>query len=325
MIVRPLSEAPSAEVAAALEVFEREFTYPLGARQRFRISHGLDYPRFYRAIGGSNAATFTATGADGRIRGTLGAAVRPVQLPGGECATAAYLGDLKTSVLPGRGRILLKLAAEATTWCLARGATFAYGVVMDGTSQLPADYTGQLGVRAFRKVSEISILRIPVPRHAAGVNGVERTGMTEIEEIEDCFQQRSRGRFAPLGGNSALRSEIEPIALIATDGSSCGIIEDTRCAKRLLVENGEELRFAHLSKFAYAAPTAGAQLLRAALHHCASNALAPSLFTAVPTADLRAFMASLGDGSGCSIAPASIYAAELGEPFADWNISTSEI
>ena len=50
MTVRNLTQAPDPDLAWALEDFERQFTYPLGAGHHFRISHGADYPRFFRAI-----------------------------------------------------------------------------------------------------------------------------------------------------------------------------------------------------------------------------------------------------------------------------------
>ena len=42
----------------ALARFEEQFTYPLGPGRTLRISHGDDYPRFFRAIG--DAACFVA-------------------------------------------------------------------------------------------------------------------------------------------------------------------------------------------------------------------------------------------------------------------------
>jgi hypothetical protein len=51
MIVHQLCSAPSPSQAKALAEFEGQFNYPLGAGRSFRISHGEDYPRFFRAIG----------------------------------------------------------------------------------------------------------------------------------------------------------------------------------------------------------------------------------------------------------------------------------
>ena len=70
--------------AAALEEFEQEFTYPLGEGCRFRISHGGDYLRFFRAMG---EATLLVAARDGEITGSLARVERNLILrkePGGE-------------------------------------------------------------------------------------------------------------------------------------------------------------------------------------------------------------------------------------------------
>src|SRR5688500_3897167 len=73
MIVHQLHGPPPPELARALAGFESEFTYPLGPDSFFHISHGDDYPRFFRAMG--EAACFVAQRrGDGTITGTLGAA-----------------------------------------------------------------------------------------------------------------------------------------------------------------------------------------------------------------------------------------------------------
>ena len=50
MTVEPLRHPPDKELVDALDAFERGFTYPLGNDRRFRITHGEDYSRFFRAI-----------------------------------------------------------------------------------------------------------------------------------------------------------------------------------------------------------------------------------------------------------------------------------
>ena len=66
MNLHHLSGPPTPELARALATFEEQFTYPLGPDRWFRISHGDDYPRFFRAIG--EAACFVAE-RDGRVVG----------------------------------------------------------------------------------------------------------------------------------------------------------------------------------------------------------------------------------------------------------------
>src|SRR5437588_48708 len=90
-----LQDPPAPDLARALEVFEEQFSYPLGPGRTFRISHGADYPRFFRAMG--EAAVFVAE-REGQVLGTVGAALRRLRTPDGTEARVAYLGDLK--VLP---------------------------------------------------------------------------------------------------------------------------------------------------------------------------------------------------------------------------------
>ncbi len=97
MIVHQLSGPPSPALAQALCEFETQFTYPLGENRSFCISHGTDYPRFFRAIG--EAACFVAE-RDGRALGTLGVALRDLLRPDGSMSSVAYFGDLKDQSSP---------------------------------------------------------------------------------------------------------------------------------------------------------------------------------------------------------------------------------
>lgn len=56
------------EWANALQEVERQFWYPLGPRATFRIEHGDDYTRFFRAMG--PAVTFCEE-RDGEVRGVV--------------------------------------------------------------------------------------------------------------------------------------------------------------------------------------------------------------------------------------------------------------
>ncbi|MFG2632234.1 hypothetical protein [Streptomyces sp. NPDC048473] len=112
-----------------------------------------------------------------------------------------------------------------------------------------------------------------------------------------------------------------PVSLVTPDASACGLVEDTRKAKRLLAEDGE-LRSAHLSEFAYRTPGEGAALLRAALVTAAAHGH-PALFTAVDASDADALRTHLGVPHTVS-APATVYGSGL-EPARPWSINTSEI
>jgi hypothetical protein len=322
MKIRSVQEAPDRSLADELEQFEPQFRYPLGPGQNFSISHGRDYARFFRAIDRESGASFVAVNRAGKACGTLGVAIRPLLFPTGEQRLAAYLGDLKTAPGPGRGWTLLRLATEATAWSIARGAVCAYGVVMDGTEKLPSNYTGKSGIHAFREVGKLCVIRIPTPDSA-----VDESAATEIDAAaaEDYFRKLSAGTFAPLGGDPHRRSAIAPIALVASDTSACGILEDTRNAKRLILDGGEEMLAAHLSKFAYRDPASGARLIREALGRCRRQNIAPALFVSVPECHSAAFIELLGGPSNLVTAPATIYGTELDNSDDRWNIATSEI
>src|SRR5262249_36140838 len=131
----------------------------------------------------------------------------------------------------------------------------------------------------------------------------------------------SRGRYASSGGAPVERSEITPLWLMHSDGSACGLLEDTRRAKRLIAE-GSELLSAHFSYFAYRTPAAGAELLHEALCRAARLGF-PALFVAVPEREAPRLCEILG-GRDVVVAPAIVYGAGL-DAGPDWNVNTSEI
>ena len=158
--------------------------------RRFRITHGEDYSRFFRAIDADSGTTFVALSKERQVLGTLGVAVRDLQFPDGQCRRAAYLGDLKTAPGASRGRTLLRLGKDVTAWCLEHGAVVAYGIVMDGTDVLPPAYTGKLGIHSFQPVSRICVFRLPVGDAASGV-GAEVS--VTSDELDACFARLSAG------------------------------------------------------------------------------------------------------------------------------------
>jgi hypothetical protein len=88
----------------------------------------------------------------------------------------------------------------------------------------------------------VSVLRLP----------------TDADVRDDCvsgngelFDRLSAGRVVASGGDPARRSSIEPQWLTARDGSACGLLADTAAAKRLVADDGVELRSAHLGRFAW--------------------------------------------------------------------------
>lgn len=118
MKLMAISAAPEASVAAALDRFERVFQYPLGTHDTFRISHGADYARFFRAMG--EGICFAAEHEE-QILGTISLSLRQLKQPDGSVRKVAYVGDLK--VVPqarSRGKVMLALLHAARRWSLVR-------------------------------------------------------------------------------------------------------------------------------------------------------------------------------------------------------------
>ena len=280
MNVLTITSPPSASVAEALDRFERDFQYPLGTHDTFRISHGTDYSRFFRAMG--KGVSFVAERND-KVVGTLGMALRKIRQPDATEIKVAYIGDLKVSSAVRRtGVVPLALFQAGLAWAWQNGATKAYGVVMDGTKASPSDYTGRIGIPKFLEVAKVVVLRIPT--NLAG-NGIESRGsVISAATLESTYKRLTASVHAPVGGRPSLRSSFAPMRLASADGQACGLLEDTMRAKRLISSNGEELLSAHLSRFAFAKSgvKSAVELLETALTLAAARGF-PAMFVAVDT------------------------------------------
>ena len=313
MILRFFHEPPEPTLAGALAEFEHQFSYPLGPGRSFRIEHGADYARFYRVIG--DARCFIALEGE-RVLGVLAVAIRPLLLPDGRAARAAYIGDLKVTREARRGTALYRLARAAEAWARPR-ADVAFGVVMDGTAAVPSQYSGRAGIPAFEAVGRLMVLRLP----CAAVPG-ETRGVSEVSEADgrDRFLRLSRGRCACPAGTPGERSSVAPVWLEA-EGLACGCLEDTRRAKRLIATDGEMVS-AHLSCFAWADLRAAAALLRAAAGRSAAQGF-PALFVSVDARD-AADLEGVLRCDNVVRAPATVYGHGL-QAGAAWNVNSSEI
>lgn len=316
MNVRRLDAETDVGLAAALNAFESGFSYPLGARQRFSIDHGADYTRFFRAMG--NAQCFVAE-REGAIAGVLAAAVRSVVQPDGTAREACYLGDLKIARDARGRRVLLHLARSAMAW-MPRSVEAAYAVVMGGTEATPDGYTGRAGLPVLRSLSHITIARFETVAAAEGASPASIV-QTSAESARACLRRFSLGRYCTPPGDASQRSAMTPVWLMHCNGRATGLLEDTRLAKRLVLDDGTELTSAHLSGFAYSDPASGAVLVEGALAR--AHALGfPALFVAVPAAHLDALLSALGRPA--SLAPATVFGHGFA-PGIDWNINTAEI
>ena len=190
---------------------------------------------------------------------------------------------------------------------------------MDGTGVTPAAYTNRAGIPAFQALGRLAVLRVSV-ESAAPPDRADRF-RTTLEAGLSCYQQLSRGRYACPVGDASVRSQMRPVWLRHPEGLACGLLEDTRQAKRLLINDGSELLSAHLSCCAYGSMAAGAELIGEALRRTLALGW-PGLFVAVPADEATALSAAL---TGCKIlpAPATVYGTGLEK--GDWNINTSEI
>jgi len=315
MNIHRFTRPPDSEWGPRLEKFERAFTYPLGERQWFRISHGGDNTRFYRSMG--EAALFVAE-RDGRILGTLAATVRFITRPNGEYAKVAYLGELKISPDAREGWAFIRLTRAVDSWT-RRQAQAGFGIVLAGTRRTPSDYTGRAGMPALRPIGRTAILKIPTANFAdAGDENLATTPGAGIAR----FRTLSIGRYTMTGGDPVMRSHMAPTWLVQRDGSACGRLEDTRRAKRLYQAGNAEILSAHLSCFAYRDPESGAELVRAAAAAAAELGY-PSLFLSLPEADAASLHEALGMVP-LQQTSATIFGAGLIGGYG-WSVNTSEV
>ncbi len=313
MIMHALQDRPEPPLADALAEFEAQFVYPLGRNRSFRVSHGADYPRFFRAMG--DARCFVAE-TRGRVLGTIGVSIRQVMLGDGAGRPAAYIGDVKIAPSARGGFVLHRLSSAAETWARPQ-VTCAFGVVMDGTATLPDAYTGRAGVPAFEKLGTLLICRLPGDALAVDdcVSLAPKHGRAMYESL-------CRGRIFATPGDSAERSGIVPEWIASADGDACGRLEDTRQAKRLIADDGAELCSAHLGCFAWRSSAAAMSVMSAARRRASRLGL-PAVFVAVDSADAAELGAAAG-GPSVTVAGATVYGVNLPAGLR-WSISSSEI
>jgi len=337
--IERLPDGPSAEFSAALGAFEAQFRYPLGGGRWFRIDHGQDYCRFFASIG--DARTWIAE-SQAQVVGAISAARVELRVPSGESHSAAYFGDFKVRLAdPQRsaGWVAAGLLRRAADWAQSytrRGMA----IVMDGTAVVPENYTGRLGLPPFRSIGHVTIWRIEPP----AMSTVPRE-VSEIptSELGDHFRRLTAGgyilehpRTLPSPSREAApsreeRSKMRPRAWLLDGGRACGLLEDTRLAKRLYLDDGAELVSGHLSCLAFQDPRAAIDVIRAALSECASQGI-PGLFMALPDRRAELLSASPEWQEWTAACPrdavmstgASIWGSGLESGF-DWYLHTAEI
>lgn len=300
MTLHCLQQAPPEWLGAALQRFELQFEYPLGADTTFRISHGRDYVPFFAAMG---SATLLVAEQAGEVLGTLVRVERWIQLHGPQPMRQLvhYLADLKVSPKARGGRVLARLLFEAKHQIEQTSSRSCYSIVMHGTGRLPTDYTGRLGIPSFEKIAGIMILRV-----SAGGNFAPESVATPPKPA-----------CVVTGGKREMRSLMPPVRL-----PSGAWLEDTRRGKQLWSNCGEELLSAHLSSFHFDDPTAGSATIREALALSLKHGF-DALFTAVPLSRHHELCAALPDFS-IQKAPASIFGHRISGDY-DWWVDTAEV
>ena len=310
---RSFSNDPDRHVSLA--DFELEFWYPLGPENSFRIEHGDDYTLFFRAMG--RAATFYAE-RGGVIQGVVSVVLRTLNTPSGQTLDTAYFCDLKVLPSARGGFTAARLLQRSASWAL-ENVPRAYSVVMGGTTRSPTRYTGRLGIPSFEELGEITILRIPISQAACAIEDVVAC---PVAEVKAHFERLTVNKYRPQTGFPELRSQVEPCGLIHRGMRSCGVLEDTRRAKRLYDRQGNEMISAHLSNFAFQTSDDGALLIRGAMNRCRQQNI-PALFLAVSADEAKPLLTALGIADVVQ-APATVFGHGL-PATGQWCISTAEI
>jgi len=306
MKIHSFRETPPEWLGLALERFEHQFQYPLGASETFRISHGREYLPFFAAMG---TATLLVAEQAGAVLGTLVRVERCIEVHGAEILQRPvhYLADVKVSAEARGGRVLAALMLEAKRQIELTGSRSCYSVVMSGTARLPTDYTGRVGIPSFEKIADIMILRM-TPGKPSQTASTAPIASPATHARPDCVI---------MGRRRELRSQMNPIPL-----ASGAWLEDTRRGKRLWRSTGAELMSAHLSSFRFEEASEGARIILSALDQAQSLGF-PAIFTAVPASRYAALRAALTTVA-VQEAPAAIYGHSIDESY-DWWVDTAEI
>lgn len=315
-----LSEVALSDLASKLSHFEQQFTYPLGADRKFSISHGADYTLFFRSIGDS--VTFVALHGE-IIAGLISVVLKRVYEQNGQYGVVAYICDLKIAFEYRGGFVLKALLQKAKQWTDSK-CDKAFCVVMDGTSATPDRYTGRTEIPFFEKLASVVLLRITVkePENTSSTTVKISTDPNVLIEFIEDF----KGAISLAPGVAKMRSQMAPCYLTthSAQGKGCGVLEDTRLAKRLICDDGAEMIVGHLSSFIYNTPEAGIAILQTALAQAHSVRI-PSLFVSMPFDAVSFYMDALSStGNEIIKAPASIYGVGFPKN-QDWFISSSEI
>lgn len=325
-----LTPSLSPKLCEQIADFETLFDYPLNESSRFSIEHGPDFTAFFAAIG--HAKTWVLHSSGGVV-GAFSCAVRTICIDGNNYRFA-YCGDLKvhprfqtisaTGPNSNKAQTLTKVGNQLGTRAgkvtrllqshLTHDVDLAYCVVMNGTRVTPDVYTGDRRIAELKPVSNLYILRF----ETATMPDFSRSNFT-LESGYSSYKHLSANTYIDLA-RTELRSTIAPKWFISDKGA-CGMLEDTRRAKRLYIDTGEELVSAHLSYFFYKNAEAATAVLDQALHSASEQGF-PAMFLALSDEQYQVLSPHLAR-FGFSVSKAAVYATD---PLAAKTpINTSEI
>ena len=293
-----------------MSVFVDSFSYPLGENKTFKISHGVDYGRFFRSIGKSRI--YLARRKE-QIVGSLAVVERSVFIDDKQCK-ALYIGDLKIKPEAG-GKVLYCLIKEANDDFVHRRWSPHYSIMMKGSRHQPSDYTGRLGLPKFEKIGEVAVLRVPVS--PASDSGSDAISHSEAQSLSE--ELKRSGCSSPLS-RAMVRSERSPGGYALKNNTAVCILEDTLAAKKLYDESGDEIVSGHSSSFQYWTPESGVKLIESIMPYAAAAGY-PALFFAVPAEDSDFFCRKLKNVHKAS---AYIFGRNM-ERNLRWQINTAEI
>lgn len=297
-----------------LSKFEKEFTYPLGQDQSFRIDHGEDYGAFYRSIGDECIFYLEK---ENRVIGVISTTIKSIKLASGKVTSVGYIGDIKLTPSYQKTIAALYLFKSIKPF-LEQQAQIAYGLVMDGTKTLPSQYTGKASIPNFTPISKQYILRFNT-NCTITCQSSEITESTQAWKIYTNFLSKT-----PHDNEISqyqYRSSIEP-QWMTIENTAIGMLENTRKSKRLyLVENDEEIKSTHLSYFAFNSKASAKNLIINALKKSKELGF-PGMFISFNEKNYKRLQPYLED-MDFTLSTATVYATD--EKLKNYNINSSEI
>jgi hypothetical protein len=318
VVIHQLDAAPPPDLQRALQEFEASFLIPFTPGRFFRIDYGGDRTAFIRSLGEGRCF---AGEKDGRIVGLIEIAVVNLLLPGGEARTAGYIADIKVRPEDRRKMGTARLLQKAMEWGQSK-TDFGFTVTLDETPIKPSDYTGRAGILKFSEAGRLVVVRLPAANGAAVGEGGRRF-VAKPEDAREIFKRLSKGRYALLGGSPGDRSDSPPAWLAHPSGLACARFEDRRKVRRLIADDGVELRPAYLSCFAFQDPRAALELIGAAAARAGALGFR-ALRICLPPSDLAQLRPGLGSdlmvGGG-----GSVFATAAAKEKAPWNLNAAEI